>query len=96
VDYPEGSSVDVEMHDGSIIRLRKLDNGYDPTDRFAAMHLLEEAHQKQEFITGLIYVNEARPSLPELERLPATPLALLPPEQVRPSREALERVLARM
>jgi 2-oxoglutarate ferredoxin oxidoreductase subunit beta len=94
VDYPEGSSVDVKMHDGSVIRLRKLDNGYDPTDRFAAMRLLEEAHQKQEFITGLIYVNEARPALTELERLPETPLAHLPAEKLRPSREALAKVLA--
>jgi 2-oxoglutarate ferredoxin oxidoreductase subunit beta len=96
VDYPEGATVDVTMHDGSRIRLRKLDNGYDPTDRFAAMRLLETAHQQQEFITGLIYVNEARPALPELERLPEAPLTQLPPERLRPSREELERVLARM
>lgn len=82
------------MHDGSIIRLRKLDNGYDPTDRFAAMKLLEEAHRKQEFITGLIYVNEGRPSFPELEHLPETPLAHLGVEQLRPSREALDKVMA--
>jgi len=94
VDYAEGTSTEVQMHDGSVIRLRKLDNGYDPTDRFAAMRLLEVAHQKQEFITGLIYVNEARPSLPELERLPETPLAHLPEDKLRPSREALAEVLA--
>ncbi len=94
VEYAEGTAVDVRMHDGSVIRLRKLDNGYDPTDRYAAMRLLEEAHQKQEFITGLIYVNEARPALPELEHLPETPLAHLPEEKLRPSREALARVLA--
>jgi 2-oxoglutarate/2-oxoacid ferredoxin oxidoreductase subunit beta len=96
VDYPEGTTTDVRMHDGSVIRLRKLDNGYDPTDRFAAMRLLEEAHQKQEFITGLIYVNEGRPSLPELEHLPATPLAHLPVEKLRPSREALAKVMAEL
>ena len=94
VDYAEGTAVDVRMHDGSVIRLRKLDNGYDPTDRFAAMRLLEEAHQQQEFITGLIYVNEGRPDLPELERLPETPLAHLPAEKLRPSRDALAQVLA--
>jgi 2-oxoglutarate ferredoxin oxidoreductase subunit beta len=93
VDYPEGTSTEVRMHDGSVIRLRKLDNGYDPTDRFAAMRLLEEAHQKQEFITGLIYVNEGRPSLAELQRLPETPLAHLPVEKLRPSRAALAQVL---
>ncbi|MGH2485524.1 MAG: thiamine pyrophosphate-dependent enzyme, partial [Ktedonobacterales bacterium] len=96
VDYPEGTSVDVEMHDGSHIRLKKLDNKYDPTDRFAAMRLLEDAHQKQEFITGLIYVNEKRPSLPELERLPETPLVHLPEERLRPSREALDALMRKM
>src|SRR5262249_19278118 len=94
VDYEPGQTVDVEMHDGSLIRLKKLDSAHDPTDRFAALRLLEEAHQKQEFITGLIYVNESRPTLPELERLPEEPLARLPEERVRPSREALAKVIA--
>ncbi len=94
VDYAEGESVDVRMHDGSHIHLKKLDNNYDPTDRYAAMRLLEEAHQKQEFITGLIYINEERPALHEVERLPETPLAWLPEEKMRPSREALEELMA--
>jgi 2-oxoglutarate ferredoxin oxidoreductase subunit beta len=84
------------MHDGSHIRLKKLDNNYDPTDRFAAMRLLEDAHIKQEFITGLIYINEGRPTLPELERLPETPLAQLPAERLRPSREALDALMRKM
>ena len=65
-------------------------------DRYAAMRLLEDAHQKQEFITGLIYIDENRPSLPELERLPETPLAQLPEERLRPSREALDKLLRGM
>src|SRR5579885_408709 len=94
VDYEPGQAADVRLHDGSVIRLKKLDHSHDPTDRFAAMRLLEEAHQKQEFITGLIYVNESRPTFPELERLPDEPLARLPEERVRPSREALAKVIA--
>ncbi len=94
VDYAEGETADVRMHDGSVIRLKKLDQSHDPTDRFAAMRLLEEAHQKQEFITGLIYVNESRPSFPELERLPQEPLAHLPEAKIRPSRAALAKVIA--
>jgi 2-oxoglutarate/2-oxoacid ferredoxin oxidoreductase subunit beta len=96
VDYEAGTSVDVAMHDGSHIRLKKLDNNYDPTDRFAAMRLLEDAHIKQEFITGLIYINEQRPTLPELERLPEAPLAQLPAERLRPSREALDVLMRKM
>jgi len=55
---------------------------------------IEEAHQKQEFITGLIYVNENRPTFPELERLPEAPLAHLSEEHTRPSRDALAKVIA--
>jgi 2-oxoglutarate ferredoxin oxidoreductase subunit beta len=94
VDYEPGESANVRMHDGSVIRLKKLDGTHDPTDRFAAMRLLEEAHQRQEFITGLIYVNESRPTFPELERLPETPLVHLPEERTRPTREALAKVIA--
>src|SRR5579883_2887047 len=91
VDYEAGTTVDVDMPDGSVVRLRKLDNNYDPTDRYAAMRLIEEAHQSQEFITGLLYINETRPSLEEIEHLPKTSLARLPEAQVRPSREALDK-----
>ena len=96
VDYEEGTTVDVDMPDGSVVRLRKLDNDYNPTDRYAAMRLIEEAHQSQEFITGLLYINEGRPTLSELEHLPATALATLPETRTRPSREALAKLMADM
>ncbi len=96
VDYEEGSTAVVEMHDGSHLVLKKLDNDYDPTDKYAAMKLLEEAHLKQEFITGLIYLDEKRPSLPELERLPETPLVELPAERLRPGEDVLDRLMAKM
>jgi len=96
VDYEEGESIEVKMHDGSVVRLRKLDGKHDPTDRYAAMRLLEDAHRSQELITGLIYLDESRPSLAELERLPATPLAQLTEEQLRPSRQALDKLMAEM
>ncbi|WIG58039.1 MAG: 2-oxoglutarate/2-oxoacid ferredoxin oxidoreductase, beta subunit [Ktedonobacterales bacterium] len=96
VDYAEGTSTVVEMHDGSHIVLKKLDNNYDPRDKMGALRMLDEAREKQEFITGLIYLNEERPSLPELERLPDTPLATLPQEQLRPSRETLDKLMRGM
>jgi 2-oxoglutarate/2-oxoacid ferredoxin oxidoreductase subunit beta len=93
VDYEEGQTTKVHMHDGSLLRLKKLDSGYDPTDRFAALQVLEQAHQEQEFITGLIYVDEGRQSLPEVEQLPDTPLARLGIDKLRPGRDALAKVL---
>ena len=96
VDYEEGQTADVTMHDDAVIRLKKLDNNYDPRDRMAAMALLEDAKAKQEFITGLIYINEERPSLPELERLPATPLSRMGEQSLRPSRDALDAIMREM
>ena len=94
VDYEEGTIKDVRLHDGSIIRLKKLGKDYDPTDRAAAIDLLEKAKAEQLFITGLIYVSEDRPSLVEHERLVDTPLVHLPAEKLRPPREALDKINA--
>ena len=94
VDYEEGTVKEVELHDGSTIYLKKLETDYDPTDRAAAIALLEQAREKQEFITGLIYINDERPTLVEHERLVDMPLALLPPAKMRPPRQALDRINA--
>src|SRR6476660_2734157 len=37
VDYDPGTTADVRMHDGSHLRLRKLDREYDATDRVGAL-----------------------------------------------------------
>ena len=94
VEYDEGEVKDVIMHDGSTILLRKLDKDYEPRDKYAAMRLLEEAREKQQFITGLIYIDQQRPNLVEREHLTDVPLVHLPPEKLRPSREALDKINA--
>ena len=81
------------MHDGSVIKLKKLDNNYDPTDKYAALRLLETAHDNQEFITGLIYLNEERVSFPEMEKLSDVPLAHLPEAKIRPAKEVLDKLM---
>ena len=60
VDYEPGSEQIVKMHDGPTIKLKKLDRDYDPTNKWRALELLEEARAKQEFLTGLLYINESR------------------------------------
>jgi 2-oxoglutarate ferredoxin oxidoreductase subunit beta len=94
VEYAEGSAKDVELHDGSVIRLKKLGRDYDPTDRPAAIRLLEQARAEQLFITGLIYINSDRANLVERKRLVDVPLVHLPEDKVRPSRQALDKLNA--
>ena len=96
VDYEPGEMKEVELHDGSMILLKKLDNSHDPTDRNAALSLLEEARAKQLFITGLLYIDPNRSNLAETLRLGDTPLARIPTSKLRPSRESLDKIMAGM
>lgn len=93
VDYEPGTVQEVKMHDGPTIMLRKLEKDYDATSKMGALTRLEQAHSKGEFITGLLYIDESRPTLPEMENLVDTPLARLPQEQTRPSRETLTKLM---
>ena len=92
-DYDPGEMRVVEMHDGSHIQLRKLEDDYDPTDKMGALHRLQWAEQKQEFITGLLYYDDKRPSLAEISHLTETPLAHLQDDKIRPSKQALDDIM---
>ena len=92
--YEPGDVRLVEMHDGSHIRLRKLETDYDPTDRLGAMHRLMWAEEQREFITGLIYYSAERPNLAEASGLTDMPLALLTEEQLRPPVGALDELMS--
>ncbi len=94
--YAPGEMQVVEMHDGSHIQLRKLEEDYDPTDKMGAIHRLMWAEEKREFITGLIYYDDKRPSLAEASHLTETPLAHLQGDQIRPSAESLEKIMHRL
>jgi len=93
-EHEPGKVQTVELHDGSHLALKKLDPAeYDPTDRIAALHLLEEARQNEQFLTGLIYVDENRQTLAETSHMIDEPLVHLPDEVVRPPREALDHIM---
>jgi 2-oxoglutarate ferredoxin oxidoreductase subunit beta len=93
VDYDPGTTQDVELHDGSHIRLRKLRADYDATDKKGALMLCQEAQEKNEFLTGLIYVEPRKKDFVELSNLPATPIVDLPEEKLRLSPEALGQIM---
>jgi 2-oxoglutarate ferredoxin oxidoreductase subunit beta len=93
VEYDQGTTTTVRMHDGSELRLRKLGREYDATDKLAAMSLLAESHQKGEMLTGVFYVNTQAPNFIELLNMTEQPLSKLPETAVRPSRQALEEIM---
>ena len=93
VEYDPGTTFDVTMHDGSRLRLRKLEEDYDPTNRITAVKRLMEAHENNEVLTGVFYVNAKAPSFVDLLNLTDAPLATLPESVVRPGREVLQKVM---
>src|SRR5256885_11213524 len=52
VEYDPGTTTTVRMHDGSELRLRKLEREYDPTSKIEALKQLAESHDKGEMLTG--------------------------------------------
>jgi len=91
--YSEGETIDVKMHDGSYIRLKKTDYDYDPRNLSQVIETLEIAHRDHIFLTGLLYYEEPRLTLAETADLVDTPLARLDSKYLRPSREALAEVM---
>src|SRR6201982_112185 len=51
VEYDPGSTVQVNIHEGSRLHLRKLEEEYDPTDKIHALTRLTEAHEQGEVVT---------------------------------------------
>jgi 2-oxoglutarate/2-oxoacid ferredoxin oxidoreductase subunit beta len=93
VEYDPGAAVEVTMHDGSRLRLRKLEEDYDPTDKIRAIQRLGESHQADEVLTGVLYVNTQAPSFLEMLNMTDQPLATLPESVVRPGRQVLDAVM---
>jgi len=93
VEIAEGEVQDVEMHDGSTLRIKKLGREYDPTNKFDALKAIDEAAKKGEVLTGVFYVDTSKPNFMELLEIEEAPLATLPESKVRPPREVLDQVM---
>ncbi len=94
VDYAPGELIEVTQHDGSLLRLRKLDAAYDPSDRVAAMNYLHERQAAGEIVTGLLYVDEGAQDLHAHLKTVATPLNTLDTAALCPGAAALDRINA--
>jgi 2-oxoglutarate/2-oxoacid ferredoxin oxidoreductase subunit beta len=96
VDIPEGEVKDVELHDGSHLRIRKLDRQFDPTNRLAALEALDAAEAKGEVLIGVLYIDTTKPTLLDVLGLTKEPLSTLPESRVRPPRSVLDLVLGEL
>jgi 2-oxoglutarate ferredoxin oxidoreductase subunit beta len=94
VEFPAGEAVEVEQHDGTVLRLRKLHPEYEPTDRIAAMNYVQAHQAKGEVVTGLLYLDpEAQDLHGHLETV-AEPFNRLGARQLSPGSAALAKINA--
>ena len=90
--YAPGELREVAQHDGSVLRLRKLQEDYDPGNRVVAMNYLQERAAKGEIVTGLLYVDPDPTDLHAHLNTVDTPLNQLGERELIPGAEALEHV----
>ena len=93
IDYEPGTSTTVSLHDGSKIVLTKMSEHYNPVDRNAALRLLRETTTRNEFVTGILYIEPDKPDFINLLGLVDQPLAQLDQSRTRPSKVALDEIM---
>jgi 2-oxoglutarate ferredoxin oxidoreductase subunit beta len=91
-DYAPGEVVQVQQHDGSVLRLRKLHEDYDPTDRYAAMSYMNAHAARGEVVTGLLYLDALATDLHTSLNTCAEPLNTMDAHQLCPGTQALDKI----
>ena len=89
-----GEVVDVEQHDGTTLRLRKLHTDYDPTDRVVAMSYMHARAAEGELLTGLLYIEGEAADLHTALNTSARPLNSLGAADLCPGTGALDKINA--
>lgn len=92
VRYDAGDVMPVELHDGGTIQLRKLEKGFDPRDRTAAMTALESAKSNNEILTGLLHIDETQPDMHALNKMEDRPLNEIPFAELNPGAAKLREL----
>jgi 2-oxoglutarate ferredoxin oxidoreductase subunit beta len=93
-DYAPGETREVVQHDGSVLRLRKLAEDYDASDRIRALCYLQERHAQGEIVTGLLHLDPDAHELHAGLNTVARPLNQLQDAELTPGAAALEAINA--
>jgi 2-oxoglutarate ferredoxin oxidoreductase subunit beta len=90
--YDEGKTATVRMHDGSLMRLHKLDDSYDPRDADSALSTLRKRYAKGHVVTGLLYIDEEDADLHNLLGTTKVPLNALNTGDLCPGAKSLSEI----
>ena len=94
VDIPEGEYDDIEMFDGSTLRLETIGSDHDPSDAVSALKAIHQAEGEDRHVTGLLYYDPDQQTADEALGLTETPLSSLDEAEMRPSKQSLDGINA--
>ena len=94
-EYEAGTLLNVMLHDGSWVRLRKLTEDYDATDRDRAYAHVREHQRAGEVVTGLLYLSPDSQDMHDQMDTVTQPLVELPYEQLGPGNAELQKLQGR-
>ena len=83
-------SKEITLHDGSALQLQKLHQRWNPEDKLSAMIALQNAKEKGEILTGLLYIEPNTNALHDVLQTTKQPLNALKEDLLCPGVDALE------
>ena len=92
VQYDEGKSIEVNVHDGSKMILHKLNKTYDPGSRRKAIGKINDSRDKGEIVTGLIYLDQNEEDLHDTLHTSKKPLNQLGKRDLSPGKKQLRQI----
>ncbi|MXV14108.1 2-oxoacid:ferredoxin oxidoreductase subunit beta [Hufsiella ginkgonis] len=92
--YAEGTGTDVEMHDGTFIRLEKLAAHSNPYNRLTAITALQVARMKNAILTGLVFLEPDPTDLHETLDTSEVALNKMTETDLCPGKQELENINA--
>ncbi len=82
----------IELHDGTMLNLRRKPNSLDIQSRASVLRSLEDARQNQQTLTGLLYLNTDTKNTHEIINTSDRPLNSLTKEDLCPGSDILEAI----
>ncbi len=90
--YEESKVKLVEMHDGTVIKLHKISPQWDPQDKLSIVTALQHARNKDEILTGLLYIDNHSRELHDLLGTTNIPLNKLTEKELCPGNRLLQEI----
>jgi len=92
--YEPGTMQEVAMHDGSTIALRKASADFDATKRGQSLRLIREADERNEILTGLLFIDPDAEDTHDIMNTSERTLNSLTEKELCPGNEALKKINA--